>query len=313
MKPTVARAAALALALAATACSKKAAEPASQPAPVTPAPVAPVAPAPGTIATPPAPAPPVGPGAPIPPDGLRFTIASPTVGAVETKSIERDTRMTFTLAPGQTSEVHGVERREERQEILEVDGGVATKIRISYPTLTKEETGDGRPRRIPQPPQAGKTYLVWRAGGTLTASYEDGTTPPAPELAAVTRDNLDVGRPQRLEEIMAEHAWQLGQPVDLTDAELTRLNVNAAADDKPAVTALRFTLQAVDAATATFAMRMVLDQRSSKGQVHVELTGTAQVDRVTSQPVVIVGEGPMSGTIGAPVTGTMKMTSRYAR
>lgn len=298
------------LALALGACEKKKSD-------------APAAPTPGTAsgapATPPPP-PPLSPGTAAgsgsgtaPAAGeLRIPNTAPKVGDKVTETEDRLMVAKVEPQPGQVIEVTTREMRQEDKEVVAVDAGVVTKLKVSYPKLVITETAGGKIKDKPTP-TAGKSYLVWREAGALKATLADGGAVSADEMKVLAKGQKSVGRPDVMQQIMAEHVWRVGEVVAMSPDEITRLTeVIGGADDAGRLTAMSFTLQTSDAQTATFAMTMALETTGPKGAMKVSLTGTAKVDRNSGRALGVSAAGPFEGNMGLPITGTMTATTTYA-
>ena len=190
--------------------------------------------------------------------------------------------------------------------------GLVTKLKVSYPKVVIAETIAGKTKDKPTP-TAGKSYVVWREAGALKATLADGSAVSPEELKVLAKGQKSVGRPDVMQQIMAEHVWRVGEVVAMSPDEITRLTeVIGGADDAGKLTAMGFTLQTTDAQTATFAMTMALETAGPKGTMKVSLTGTAKVDRHSGRALGVSAAGPFEGDMGVPITGTMTATTSYA-
>lgn len=302
------------LALALGACDKKKSD-------------APAAPTPGTAsgapATPPAtPTPPpsnpgsaAGSGAAVAPAAageVRIANVAPKVGDKYTETENRTMVAKIEPKPGQVLEVTTTEQRVEEKEVIAVDAGMITKLKVSYPTVKITESALGKTKDKPTP-TAGKAYLVWREASGLKATLADGGAVTPEEMKVLAKGQKSVGRPDVMQQIIADRVWKLGETVAMSPAEIARLaEVVGGEDDAGKLTAMGFTLQATDDQTATFAMTMAMDSTAPKGTMKVTLTGTAKVDRNSGRALEVSAGGPFEGNMGMPITGTMKATTSYA-
>ena len=280
---------------------------------------APAAPTPGTASGAPA-TPPSSPGTAAgsgsgtaPAAGeLRIPNTAPKVGDKVTETEDRLMVAKVEPKPGQVIEVTTREMRQEDKEVVAVDAGVVTKLKVSYPKVAITETAGGKIKDKPTP-TAGKSYLVWREAGALQATLADGGAVSADEMKVLAKGQKSVGRPDVMQQIMAEHVWRVGEVVAMSPDEITRLTeVIGGADDAGRLTAMSFTLQTSDAQTATFAMTMALETTGPKGAMKVSLTGTAKVDRNSGRALGVSTAGSFEGNMGLPITGTMTATTTYA-
>lgn len=297
------------LALALGACEKKKSD-------------APAAPTPGTASGAPATPPPSSPGtaagsgsgtgtAPAPGE-LRIANVGPKVGDKVTETEDRTMIAKVEPKPGQVVEVTTAELRVEDKEVLAIDGGVVSKLKVSYPKVSITESMLGQTKPKPTP-TAGKAYIVWREASGLKATLADGGEVSPEEMKVLAKGQKSVGRPDVMQQILAERVWRVGEVVAMSPAEIERLTaVIGGEDDAGKLTAMGFTLQASDDKTATFAMTMTLDATAPKGTMKVSLTGTAKVDRNSGRALEVSAGGPFEGNMGVPITGTMKATTSYA-
>ncbi|MBL8620391.1 MAG: hypothetical protein JNK64_03780 [Myxococcales bacterium] len=303
------------LSLALVACEKKSDAPA-KPAPAAPAPGSAATPTPGSAAAPtptPTPGSAAAPGstAAAPADGIEFPAQVHKVGDKVTETEERSMVAKLEVSPTQQLEARSTEQRTELKEIVALDGENIAKLKVSYTTVTVQETLNGKPRAKPTP-TVGKTYLVWREGGELKVSYEDGSAPSAAEIKEVRKGNRGVGRPEPLEKIVAGHVWKVGEPFAFTPEQLAEMNQNMGGDDEPSLTGMSLTLQTADDAVATMAMTMAMGMKGPDGDMTFELAGTVKLDRKTGRPLEVGGTGPFSGVAKVKMAGTMTMKTSYA-
>lgn len=296
MKLALAFAAALAL----LGCEKKKAAPATPSAP--------------TATTPP----PAGavPAAPVPveasPDGLKLGSQAPKVGEVRTEREEQLTNLKVD-AGGKTIEIVGSERKVERQEVVAATGDVVDKLKLTFVEFDKQEKIGGKDRPA-KGSVAGKTYLVWREGGELKVTLEDGSAPSADEVKAVTKGNRGVGKPDAMETFVASRAWKVGEVVTPDAAQLATIG-ESMSDDSSKLSAMSLTLTEATDATATFAMKMSMGGATDEGgAMKIDMAGVVVVDRKTGIAQSLDLNGPFSGTAGKAllkIAGTMSSKVAY--
>ncbi|MBL8620390.1 MAG: hypothetical protein JNK64_03775 [Myxococcales bacterium] len=304
------------LSLALVGCEKKKSDAPAKPAPAAPAPGSAAAPTPtpGSAAPTPTPgsaAPTPGSTAVAPADGITLPNTPRQVGDKVTETEERTMVAKAEVGPGQVIDFNSTEKRVEAKEALAVVDGAITKLKVTYTTFTIDETVGGKPKAKPTP-TAGKTYVVWREGGELKVTYEDGSAPPADEIKAVSKSNRSVGKPDVLDKFLAGQVWKTGVKVDLPADVLAEMNQAKGGDVEPSLTAMSFTLQTADDAVATMAMTMTMAGKSPTGEMGIELAGTAKVDRKTGRPVEVAATGPFTANVKVKMTGTMTMKTSYA-
>ena len=287
-------------------CGKKA-ETSKKAAPTVPAPTAPAPgstmPAPGS--TMPAPAPPTAAT-----DGLKLPQAAHTPGVRWTKVDDLTTAMEITAGDKKIPITSKRHYRDEL-EILAVDPtGIVTKMKASYPERTDSEVTAGKSRDKPIA-IVGKSYVVSSVGGKIEATLADGGAVSPEELAELSHDLDELGKPQPMEHIMSGRTWKVGEVYPFTADELAQLN--AVRDtEAPETKALSLTLREVSGDRAVFAMKTSMEV-TGKAAMKVELDGAVTVDIKTGRPLALELGGQLVGTVAKmPVTGTMTGTITYA-
>ncbi len=303
------------LSLALVGCDKKKSDAPAKPAPTAPTPGSAATPTPGSAAAPtPTPgsaAPTPGSAAAMPADGIKLPLTPRQVGDKVTETEERIMAAKAEVGPGQVIDFNSTEKRVEAKEALEVVDGTITKLKVTYTAFTRDEVIGGKPKTKPTP-TVGKTYVVWREGDALKVTYEDGSAPPAEEIALVSKSNRKVGKPDVLDKFLAAQVWKTGVKVDMPADLLAELNDTKGSDVEPALAAMSFTLQTADDAVATLAMTMAMAGKAPEGEMSFELAGTAKVDRKTGQTVEVAATGPFTANVKVKMTGTMTMKTSYA-
>ena len=296
------------VALALAGCDKKKNDaPAKTPPAATPPAATPPAAAP-PAATPPAATPPAAtpPTAEVPADGIKFPADQHAVGDKVTEVTTEEGTMKLEVGPGKVVEGTSAKSRTEQKEVVAVDAGVVTKLKIGYSAMSDTQTMGGKTRDKPSPLD-GKTYLVWREGDEVKVSYADGGAPPADEIAKVAKGNRSVGKPEPMDTFVAGRTWKVGEKVSATPDELAKIGEAMGGDDGPALTGLALTLQSADDAVATMALSMAMEMKGPDGSMALQLDGSARLDRKTGRLLEITGTGPFSGVVKVPMSGTMTM------
>lgn len=240
-------------------------------------------------------------------DGLKLPQHTPKVGDKLTKLDEMTMKLTIEAAPGKTMEMDMVKSAEESREVLALDGTIITKARYAFPVHKETQTMGGKSRDKVSP-LVGKSYIVWREGGKLQATTEDGATPPPDELAELLDEAKNVGTPDVMDEVIASKTWKPGARVVFTADDLAKINArNPDKTDKQSLQAMAFTLKGVDGGVATFDMEMTMLAGDDKGTMTMTLTGAARVDVATGRLLEVGGAGTVDGQMGMPIKGTMTM------
>jgi hypothetical protein len=305
------------LVLAATSCKKKDADPGSAAPVAGSAAPAPSGPAPGAAAPAAPPAPPApaaaGSAAPAAPatDDVTIATVAAKVGDKETETSDESALIKLEPTPGQTVEVDSHKHSIRVVEVVAVDGGAMTKVKVSYPEMTDTSTSGGK-SKDKAVPVVGKSYLVWREGGATKVTHEDGSEVTPEEQHIAAKITKDLGHPDPMAALLASKTWKAGVKVDLTADELAAMGANLGDDDAaPQMGAGALTLKSADATTATFEFVVSMTMKLPKGEMKIDLTLTVKIDRATARPTELSGSGPMSGNMGMPLTGTMTAKSTY--
>ena len=247
-------------------------------------------------------------------DGVKIAWVGHAVGDKATKTQDRSMKASVEAKPGVTVEVTTVEHREEVREVLVADGGVLSKVKLSYPKLTITESMTGKSREKPTP-TVGKTYLVWREAGELKVTLEDGSAPSAEEVKVVTKSSRSVGKPDAMETFVASRTWKVGEAVVLDAAQLATIG-EAMSDDSSKLSSMSLTLQAATDTTATFAMAVAMGGATAEGgAMKIDMAGTVILDRKTGRAMSLDLSGPFEGNAGKEqmkISGTMADKTSYA-
>ena len=146
---------------------------------------------------------------------------------------------------------------------------------------------------------------------TVAATHADGSPVTGDELAELTGEQDELGKPPVMETIMASRTWKLGEVYAFNAAELLRLA--EAKDGKgPQATELTMRLARIVGHDAEFAMTMKLES-SDAPTMTMDITGTVTIDGPTGRPRRLEISGPVKGDAGGmPIVGTMSGQITYA-
>lgn len=246
-------------------------------------------------------------------EGLRVPHVEDKVGDTVTEVTTRIRKFTAEVGAGRTVDVTQTSKQTLVKELVAADGGDGRKLKITYAELSDSQTVDGKTENL-YGPLDGKTYLVWRAGGKLKVSREDGSAPSAKEAKQVRQDNANFGKPDPMEGFVSSRTWKVGQQVDATADELATLSAGMGdGRNHLRVASLAMTLQATDGVTATWATTMTMLVRDADDDVTMNLSGTLKIDVPRSHLLELTMHGPFTGSAqGAPRgTVSMKTVNRY--
>ncbi len=237
-------------------------------------------------------------------DRLVLRPAPPKVGDKATKT--HDSSMVMTFSDGR--EMTRTKHTEDTREILEVDGDVITRAKLTYVAHTQSHAMAGKTRDQPSL-LTGKAYVVWRKAGTLDATRADGSTVPADEREELFDDNKRLGRPDIMDRIVASKAWKVGEKVVFTPAELAEINQREPGGE--AIVGVTLTLIGVESGVARMAMTMAMATKGPQDSIDMAITGTTRVDVASGRLLEAGGTGPLKGTMGLPVYGTVMLKTGY--
>ncbi len=149
-------------------------------------------------------------------EGITFKGKAPAVGDKfdEKKASEMKLTMTIEVGAKKTSEFTEVETSTKTVEALAVDGKAITKAKITYGDYKKTETEDGKEKKKPPSPLAGKTFLFELKDGKVLVTDEKGGKLPKDEETKVLLKNRHFGKPDPFLEGMPDKPLKPGDKVD---------------------------------------------------------------------------------------------------
>jgi hypothetical protein len=195
-------------------------------------------------------------------------------------------------------------------DVLAVDGFVVNRVLVTYKNVEESQELDGK-RSASNDGRKGVTYVVWRDGGDLTTTYQEGGVPPDAERDDVLYDNDRVGLDDATEAILTEKTWTSGQKVVFTADELARVNDRPvhAGGEKRTTRSMELMLRSAKDGVATFTFGMVVERERDGIRQQVQMGGDLRVEIATGHWLEMRGTGSMTGTnAGLPVNGAFKTT-----
>jgi hypothetical protein len=206
-----------------------------------------------------------------------------TIGAVETQMLKHS---------------------EEAREILEIDGEVFTKAKLTYVAHKKTQTMGGKSKEQSSP--------LSRKDGAVEATHEDGSVVTEDELKALRDDNKRFGLPSVMDRIVTTKTWKVGEQIAFSPDEIAEVNKqNEDKGGNERLVALAFTLTGVDAGIASLTMKMTMEMKTPQGSMEMSLDGAARIDVASGRMLEVGATGPVKGDMGEPVSGTMTMKSPW--
>lgn len=155
--------------------------------------------------------------------------------------------------------------------VVDVDGFVVRRVNVTYEHLDESSEVDGK-RDGNHDGRDGQTYVVWRDGGELMATYEAGGVPPDAERERVLDDNVGVG---------------IDEPTEFTSMDMM--------------------LRSAKDGIAVFAQGMDVDRELHGNRQRVVLRGDVRIDIATGHWLEMNGTGSITGTYGGmPLNGSFK-------
>jgi hypothetical protein len=199
-------------------------------------------------------------------------------------------------------------RMEASFDVLAVDGFVVNRVLVTYQNVDESQELDGKHANA-NGARKGQTYLVWRDGGELMATYEEGGVPADAERDDVLYDNDGVGIDDATQAILAEKTWTSGEKVIFTADELARVNDRPvhAGGEKRTMRSMNMMLRSSKDGVATFAFGMVVERERGDVRQQVQMGGDVRIEIATGHWLEMRGTGSMTGANeGLPINGAFK-------
>jgi hypothetical protein len=239
-------------------------------------------------------------------DEVKITPLPHEVGTIETQVETSTQRMAITAQPGQVVDLTIVGESRKSIEILEVAGGVQTKVKATYDVEKRSQTMMGKTEDQPSPLH-GKSYIVWADGGAIKATTADGQDVSAAELEELDDDFADeVGRVEGIVQVFANHTYAKGAKVDLTPEDL-KLMAEDMGKKGGVPQSGTITLVDTDGKLGTFEVRLLAKLTEDGSDAELDMTITLVLDLAKVRPNEMKMTGTIKGTVkGMPVDGTME-------
>jgi hypothetical protein len=192
--------------------------------------------------------------------------------------------------------------------VLDVDGFLVRRVNVTYKDADEYSEVDGE-RDGTRDTRLGKTYTVWRDGGELMATYENGRVPPDSERVQVLDDNTAVGIGDPTEAIVTGKTWTSGEKVVFTADELARINAHPVRPDgeNRTFTSMDMMLRSTKDGVALFAYGMEVDRELRGSHQRVVLGGDMRIEIATGHWLETRGSGSITGSYeGMPINGAFK-------
>lgn len=196
-------------------------------------------------------------------------------------------------------------------EVMAVQDGYPTKVKVTHRQRIAR-TIDGQ--AVPAPtPLDGVTALVWRGADGVDASALDGSPLPDDVRAALRKEHVRLGLPDTMDVIMPRHAWQTGEAVPLSAAELTELDATRGAPSEPTITSMIFTLREVRDGLAMFDVTQRATMVDGALQLDVDSVGVVGISVRSGRAETLEISGTMRGTAdGRPLTADAQKHATYS-
>lgn len=240
---------------------------------------------------------------PTPTGDVTLSYVPPKVGSKTHKEEQETADINFGGTP-----VKLVKSQVRHTEVLEA-GEFATKVKTHYEKHTEVVDAEGKSNTKAEPVE-GKTYLVWKDGDKVVATYEDGGAISPDELEEISESFDDeLGRRPGIAEVLLRHTWKTGQAVALEGQDLVDLTEDMKKGAK--VDAATFTLRSVDGTTAIWDMDIKL---TTSGDVEGKTNGkiAMTIDTANVRPVAIEGDLEIDVKAkGTPMTGKSHTATKF--
>jgi len=239
-----------------------------------------------------------------PPGGdVTLTWETPPVGFKFDKSETEHVEMTFGGTPVTLDKT-----KLRHMEVIE-SGEFITKLKVHVEADHELQTAEGKQGKKTEPTE-GKTYLVWKEGGTIAASLEDGSAISPEELEELSGSFDDeIGVKPGIVKVLLAHAWKTGEETTLASPDLEWLTEDLKKGAK--VDAAKVTLKSTEANNSVFVLWMDL---TLSGEATGTSSGTATIvlDNKPLRPSILEGEIAMDATIGAnKMVGKSTQSTKY--
>lgn len=210
---------------------------------------------------------------------FRFMYQPPQVGAVATKSNQRQMAGITTITKdGKTvknffQKMAEVETRDEM--VLEMTGNLIQKLKVHYLVSQKMQQYPGSEAVKNDSPVAGKTYIIQRQGERLVVTDAAGKAPSALEVDYLQKKYYKLGIIDPMTEFLNQKSFIQGDKIDLPAAVAQKL----LQDNQGKVQAFSLTFQKVQEINGkqcgVFATILNMATKNAGGMESIiELTGT---------------------------------------
>lgn len=237
--------------------------------------------------------------------GITFKAKAPAVGDKTDEKKVSDLKMTMSIEMGpkpKTMELAENETSTKKTEVLAVDGKAVTKAKITYADYKKVETEDGKEKKKPPSPLAGKTYVLELKDGKTVATDEKGGKLPKDEETKVLQKNRHFGKPDPVLDGLPTESLKPGDKADKMAKALEQYfaDDDDSAKDPPAVTDVTVKLDSIekdgDDQVGVFSVKLTLSSKDNKGPVSMKmpLEGKVKVRAKDGFTTSIDLKGPLS-------------------
>ncbi len=245
-----------------------------------------------------------GTAAPTPTGDVTLHYQPPKVGSKTHKEELETTDIIFGGTPVKLAKTHV-----RHTEVLEA-GEFATKVKTHYEKHNEVVDAEGKSNTKAAPVE-GKTYLVWKDGDKVVATYEDGGAISPDELEELTESFDDeLGRRPGIAEVLLRRTWKIGQPVALEGQDLVDLTDDMKKGAK--ADAATFTLRSVEGNTAIWDMDLKV---TLSGDVEGKSTGqiAMTIDIANVRPIEMEGDIEVDVKAkGTPMTGKSHSAEKFS-
>ena len=222
----------------------------------------------------------------------------------------RTSTMAMTLeveAGGQKKSIKQGQTKEKLEEVLAVEDGRPSKIKVTYEKMNKSMQEAGPPQTKPEPVE-GKTYIVEEKDGNVVVTTEDGSKPPLPEVTSVKKDYEKTFGKNNKSEAFKEALLKVELEKGKRAADVEKLFNEAFGpgmggdENAPKVGEVKLIYQGTEGDHALFDIEMTMKVEEGPMKMNMPLKGKMKIVREGALMGSVSLEGPIEiDTTGSPI------------
>lgn len=241
---------------------------------------------------------------------VKVTMIAPKIGERHTEETTSESTMTIG-----GEEMKEAETSKKTIEVVAVAGHAIAKAKVVY-EQHEVTRASGANSDAARSAVAGNRYVVWKEGGKVKATREDGKAVSEEEQAVFAEDFLEIGDVPVILQLVTGRTWTQGERVDLTGDQLTALGKARTGGDaavQPAGGWLALTVLDGERATFDAELKVVREDKGMKVESTILSTIDLEVKtgRIHSLTTTGTVKGEVKGKKPAPLAGTLKSTLTF--